>query len=209
MIKVGVTGGIGSGKSTLCRHFRDSGVPHYDSDSRARALMNSDESLRERIIEAFGSESYNSYNELNRGFIAAEIFGDEAKLKLMNSIVHPAVMRDFEAWADGQDEATSPYVVLESAILFEAGLESNVDYTVAVLAPEQMRITRVVNRDGSTLDEVKARIAAQLSDDELHTRASYSVVNIFEEDLAGAAQRLDQIFKGIAFKNMATKNGVS
>ncbi len=200
MIKVGITGGIGSGKSTLCRHFRDSGVAHYDSDRRARELMNSDVELRKKITELLGTEAYNDYAELNRGFVASQIFSDESKRSALNSIVHPAVMRDFAAWVDNQSTESTPYIVMESAILFDAGLESHVDFTVAVLAPEEMRLTRVVNRDGCTLDQAKARMEAQMSDDELHKRANYSVVNIFEEDLEGAAQRLDQIFKGEAFK---------
>ncbi len=200
MIKVGITGGIGSGKSTLCRHFRDSGVAHYDSDRRARTLMEGDNELRAKISGLLGEQSYNEYGELNRRYIADTIFDDDAKRLALNAIVHPAVMRDFAAWVDNQSEASAPYVIMESAILFDANLESNVDYTVAVLAPEEMRLTRVVNRDGCTLEQAQARMAAQLTDDELHARANYSVVNIFEEDLEGAAQRLDQIFKGEAFK---------
>ncbi|MFI3305739.1 MAG: dephospho-CoA kinase [Rikenellaceae bacterium] len=200
MIKVGITGGIGSGKSTLCRHFRESGVAHYDSDRRARTLMESDIELRTKITELLGEQSYNDYDELNRRYIADTIFGDETKRLALNAIVHPAVMRDFAAWVDNQSEQSTPYVIMESAILFDANLQSNVDYTVAVLAPEEMRLTRVVNRDGCTLEQAQARMAAQLTDDELHSRASYSVVNIFEEDLEGAAQRLDQIFKSEAFK---------
>ncbi len=206
MIKVGITGGIGSGKSTLCRHFRDSGVAHYDSDRRARELMNNNRELRTKITELLGEGAYNQYDELNRGYVADHIFGDEQKRLSLNEIVHPAVMRDFEAWVDNQSEESAPYVVMESAILFDAGLESHLDYTVAVLAPEEMRLTRVVNRDGCTLEEAKSRIDAQLNDDELHARATYSVVNIFEEDLEGAAQRLDQIFKGEAFKSQQKSN---
>lgn len=198
MIKIGVTGGIGSGKSTLCNHFVMSGIPHYDSDRRAKVLMNSDEAIKSAIVELFGVEAYVE-GELNRPFLASQIFQDEAKREALNAIVHPAVRLDFLSWVDIQG-GDVPYVVLESAILFNADLANFVDYSVAVLAPEELRITRVVNRDGCTIDQAKSRIAAQMSDEELHTKADYSVVNIIEENLAGAAQRLDQIFKSFAFK---------
>ncbi len=200
MIKVGITGGIGSGKSTLCRHFRDSGVPHYDSDRRARELMNRDAELRTKIKELFGERAYDEYNEINRGYLAEQIFGDEAKREALNGVVHPAVMSDFETWCEKQEQTSAQYVLMESAILFEAKLESHIDLTVAVLAPAEMRLMRVVNRDGCTAEQAQARMDAQLSDDELHTKANYSVVNLFEEDMADSAQRLDQIFKYEAIK---------
>ncbi|MFI3247973.1 MAG: dephospho-CoA kinase [Rikenellaceae bacterium] len=198
MIKVGVTGGIGSGKSTLSNHFAKGGIPLYDSDCRAKELMNRDETLKSKIVELFGEEAYFA-GALNRPFLAEQIFKDESKREALNAIVHPAVRLDFLSWVDAQGDSV-PYVILESAILFDADLTNYIDYTVAVLAPEELRITRVVNRDGCTADQAKSRIAVQMDDNELHKRANYSVVNIFEEDLEGAAQRLDQIFKGFAFK---------
>lgn len=196
MIKVGITGGIGGGKSTLCRHFKESGVAHYDSDRRAKELMCNDTELKTQIERLFGEGAYTSEGELNRQYLASEVFSNEEKREALNSIVHPAVMRDFERWAE--EHSSEPYVVMESAILFEAGLADQLDRTVAVMAPEEMRIMRVVNRDGVTEEQARARIASQLSDEELHSRADYAVVNIFEEDMEGAAQRLDQIFKQMA-----------
>ncbi len=198
MIKIGVTGGIGSGKSTLCSHFVMSGIPHYDSDKKAKELMNSNQELMAKIVELFGEEAYCD-GGLNRAYLAEQIFGDEAKREAMNAIVHPAVRLDLLAWVDCQGEDV-PYVIVESAILFDSDLADYVDHTVAVLAPEELRISRVVNRDGCSVEQAKSRIAAQLSDEQLHAKADYSVVNIMEEDLAGAAQRLDQIFKSFAFK---------
>ncbi len=193
MLKIGLTGGIGSGKSTLARHFKEGGIPHYDSDQRAKELMNLDPRLKSDIIALFGAQAYHD-SVLNREYIAKHIFGDEKKREALNAIVHPAVVHDFEEWAKNQPDDT-PYVIFESAILFDAGLESHFDMTLAVLAPEELRIMRVVNRDGVTLEQAKSRITAQLSEDELHRRADYSVVNIFEEDLEGSAKRLDQVFK--------------
>lgn len=195
MIKVGVTGGIGSGKSSLCHHFRESGIPHYDTDLRAKEMMVSDASLVEGIKSLFGDEAY-AEGELNREFIAKQIFSNDDKRMSLNSLVHPAVRRDFLAWADLQGGV--PYVIVESAILFDSGFDVMVDSSIAVLAPEEIRIERVVKRDGVSEEHVRSRMAAQLTEEELHQRANYCVVNIFEEDLAGAAQRLDQLFKKLA-----------
>ncbi|MFI3270009.1 MAG: dephospho-CoA kinase [Rikenellaceae bacterium] len=199
MLKIGVTGGIGSGKSTLCNHFVQSGVALYNSDRRAKELMTSDKQVIKELKALFGDEAYTSSGELNKAYITQQIFFSEEKLEVINSIVHPAVKRDFLAWADMQSELTDqPYVILESALIFDSEIEDVVDKTVAVLAPMELRVMRVVNRDGITQDEAEARILVQLTDDEFHERADYSVVNIIEEDLAGAAQRLDQIFKKLA-----------
>ncbi len=196
MLKVGVTGGIGSGKSTLCHHFELSGVPHYNSDRRAKELMTGDATVISQLKSLFGEECYTSDGELNRPYISQQIFFSEEKLEAINSIVHPAVRADFLAWAESQGDV--PYVILESALIFDSEMESVVDCTVAVLAPMELRVMRVVNRDGLAQDEVEARILAQLTDEEFHERADYTVVNIVEEDLAGSAQRLDQIFKKMA-----------
>ena len=117
---------------------------------------------------------------------------DREALQALDAIVHPAVMRDFEAWAEAQQ---GDYVVLESAILFEAGLEKSVDRTVAVLAPEALRIQRTCRRDGTDAESVRRRIAAQMSDDELHARADHTIVNIREEELAPAVEQLDRLFR--------------
>ena len=127
MYKIGVTGGIGSGKSTVCELLRDRGVAVYDSDSRAKQLMAESDALREQLTATFGAECYNAEG-LNRAFLASKVFGNEEALQQLNSIVHPAVRIDFQAWAEQQQ---SPYVVLESAILFEAGFETEVDATMA------------------------------------------------------------------------------
>ncbi len=189
MMKVGITGGIGSGKSTLCKHFAARGIAVYDSDSEARQLMNG--SLRDTITARFGTEAYTP-DGLDRGYLAEIVFRDAAALADLNAIVHPAVMADFALWATRQ---SGPYVILESAILFEAGLEGSVDRTVAVLAPERLRVERTCRRDGADAEAVERRIAAQASDDLLRERADYCVVNIFEEDLEAAVKELDYRFR--------------
>lgn len=190
MYKIGVTGGIGSGKSTVCELLRDRGVAVYDSDSRAKQLMAESEALREQLIAAFGAECYNAEG-LDRAFLASKVFGNEEALQQLNGIVHPAVRADFQVWAELQ---SSPYVVLESAILFEAGFETEVDATLAVMAPMPMRLERTMARDGVDKESVMRRMEHQLSDDELHRRASRTIVNINREYLEGDIEQLHKIF---------------
>ena len=190
MMKVGITGGIGSGKSTVCRLFAQKGIAVYDSDAAAKRLMQEDGVLRRQLAGRFGEGTFRD-GVLDRAYLAGIVFADPQALADLNALVHPVVMRDFDAWAARQEGS---YVILESAILFEAGLEGCVDKTVAVLAPRELRIERTCRRDGCGADQVVRRIAAQLDDDALSARADYVVVNIFEEDLEPAAVELDRIF---------------
>ena len=188
--KIGVTGGIGSGKSTVCRLLADMGVAVYDSDARAKALMNEDKALREAIIEAFGEEYYGEEG-LNRAYLAAQVFGNEEALARLNAIVHPAVRADFRAWAEVQQ---STYVVLESAILFEAGFENEVDSTLAVMSPLEERVRRTMERDGATREEVLRRISHQMSDDELHRLSKHTIVNLRMDYLESDVEQLHKRF---------------
>ncbi|MBQ5394082.1 MAG: dephospho-CoA kinase [Alistipes sp.] len=191
MFKVGVTGGIGSGKSTVCRLFAARGVAVYDTDAAAKELMNTSEELKQALTARFGEATYLD-GALNRAYLAERVFGNESELQALNGLVHPAVIADFERWAE---EQTGEYVVLESAILYEAGLDKHLDAVVAVLAPEQLRLERAMRRDGASEEQIRSRMAAQMSDEELHRRADVSVVNIFEEDLEPMVQELDFRFK--------------
>ena len=186
MMKVGVTGGIGSGKSTVCRLFAQKGIAVYDSDAAAKRLMQEDGALRRQLAGRFGEGTFRD-GQLDRAYLAGIVFADPQALADLNALVHPVVMRDFDAWAARQEGS---YVILESAIL----LEGSVDKTVAVLAPRELRIERTCRRDGCGADQVVRRIAAQLDDDALSARADYVVVNIFEEDLEPAVVKLDRIF---------------
>jgi len=190
MMKVGITGGIGSGKSTVCRLFAQKGIAVYDSDAAAKRLMQEDGALRRQLAGRFGEGTFRD-GVLDRAYLAGIVFADPQALADLNALVHPVVMRDFDAWAARQEGS---YVILESAILFEAGLEGCVDKTVAVLAPRELRIERTCRRDDCGPDEVGRRIAAQLDDDTLSGRADYAIVNIFEEDLELAVVKLDRIF---------------
>lgn len=191
MFKVGITGGIGSGKSTVCRLFAERGVAVYDTDAAAKRLMAEDEALKRGIVARFGAESYRD-GVLNRPYLAERVFGDDKEREALNGLVHPAVIADFERWAEEQQ---GEYVVLESAILFEAGLDKHLDRVVAVLAPEALRVERAMKRDGATRAQILSRMTAQLDDDTLSRRADVSVVNIFDEELEQIVQELDFRFK--------------
>ena len=195
-MRVGICGGIGSGKSTVCDMFASCGAAVYSSDERAKALMEHDAELRRALVEAFGEECFGE-GGLNRQFLAGEVFGCEERLALLNSIVHPAVRRDFEAWAEAQQ---SDYVILESAILFESGFDALVDCSVAVLAPRALRLQRAMSRDGASREAVEARMAAQMSDDELLARATFSIVNFELEDVQKDVAELNHRFVVMAKK---------
>lgn len=190
MYKVGITGGIGSGKSTVCRLFEQNGIAVYDSDARAKALMAESATLCEQLVAAFGAECYNEQG-LNRAYLAGRVFGDEVELRRLNGIVHPAVKDDFRRWADAQRGA---YVVLESAILFESGFDAQVDTTLAVMAPMEERLRRTAERDGTDMEAIKRRMEHQLSDDELHARAARTIVNLRMDYLESDVEQLHKIY---------------
>lgn len=187
---MGITGGIGSGKSFVADMLLKRGVAVYNSDSRAKELMASDAELRAKLIERFGAEVF-GVEGLNRAYLAGRVFASEEELKALNAIVHPRVMADFEQWAT---EQAGDYVVLESAILFESGFDGCVDIAVAIMAPEELRIERVMQRDGVTKEQVEERMRHQLSDEERCNRSKYAVVNIeldeLEEDVEQLHRRL-------------------
>ena len=191
MFKVGITGGIGSGKSTVCRLFAARGVAVYDCDAAAKRLMAEDDALKGAIVARFGAACYEN-GVLNRSYLAEQIFGSDEAREALNGLVHPAVIADFERWAE---EQAGEYVVLESAILFEAGLEKHLDCVVAILAPKALRLERAMKRDDAQREQIEARMATQLDDDTLCAKADLSLVNIFEEELEQQVQELDFRFK--------------
>lgn len=186
MYKVGITGGIGSGKSLVCSMLRDRGVAIYDCDQRAKELMASDGVIREELIRSFGDEVFVG-GLLNRAYLAERVFSNTDELAKLNAIVHPRVAQDFERWAEAE---SGVYVVLESAILFESGFDAKVDVAVAVMAPEELRIERAMQRDGVSRDLIVERMRNQLSDDERCHRAKYAIVNIELDDLEEDVEQL-------------------
>ena len=186
MYKVGITGGIGSGKSVVTTMLQQRGVAVYFSDTRAKEIMSSDEGVRLSLVERFGEQTFVD-GVLNRAYLAERVFASKEELKALNAIVHPAVMADFERWAEAQ---SGDYVVLESAILFESGFDAVVDVAVAVMAPEKLRIERVTKRDGVTREQVEERMHNQLSDEERCSRSKYAIVNIELDELEESVEQL-------------------
>ncbi|HLP55651.1 MAG TPA: dephospho-CoA kinase [Fluviicola sp.] len=173
-LKVGITGGIGSGKSTVCAVLTEMGYPVYNSDERAKTIMETSPEVREQLIAAFGEETFHN-NRLNRAYLAQLIFNDPVKREQINAIVHPAVRADFQQWAKKQKSAI---VFQESALLIETGGYRLLDYTVLVTAPEELRIKRVLKRDVIVNEEdVRSRIQSQLSDEDKRKMADFVIEN--------------------------------
>jgi dephospho-CoA kinase len=173
LFKVGVTGGIGSGKSTVCGVFEVLGIPVYYADDRARDLMQTDAGLRHSLQVAFGQDVYADGN-LNRALLSQKVFNDPAALSRLNALVHPVVLHDFENWTQRQ---SAPYAIKEAALIFEAGSDKHLDKVIVVDAPQEERINRIVARDSVTRDAVLARMRSQWPQEEKVSRADYVVVN--------------------------------
>ena len=159
---VGLTGGIGSGKTTVAQMFKALGVPVYNADDEAKALMQSSEIIKGELIQLLGDSCYQNA-QLNRSFIASKVFADKALLEKINAIVHPKVAAHFEQWLSNQN---APYVIKEVAILFETGSQDLFDFILTVTAPVETRIQRVMDRDQKTKSEVELVIKNQLSETE-------------------------------------------
>lgn len=172
--KIAIVGGIGSGKSIVSRLFRMMGVPVYDCDTEAKRLMNSDAVLRSALIEAIGTQAYGIDGNVDRAFLASYMFGNPDRVTLVNSIVHPAVRTHFTAWAA---KVGSRIVAVETAILFESGMDADVDAILVVHAPEALRLQRAMKRDGADEQAIRRRMSNQTTDDELLSRASFRVYN--------------------------------
>lgn len=181
--KIGITGGIGCGKSTVARIFSDMFlIPNYDCDSRAKMLMNHNSELQNNLIDILGHQAYkknhaNNLYELDRAFVAAKIFADSELKEAMESVVHPAVEQDFKQWADSYSNSEVKYVLKESAILFQSNAHRGLDAVIAVDAPMELRIQRVISRDNCTAEQVCSRIASQISSDELISLSDYVIYN--------------------------------
>lgn len=181
MLQIGITGGMGAGKSTVCRMFEALGVPVYDSDSRAKILMQEDEQLIADIKTYFGDEVFDNEGKLQRQILAEKVFSDSEKLEKLNSLVHPAVMRDNMQWA--ALHATKNYVLKESALLFETGIYLSLDRTILVAAPLDLRVERIIKRDQCSAEEAMARINKQMPEEEKRELADFVIENDQEHAL--------------------------
>lgn len=174
MIKIAITGGIGSGKSYVSHLLEDMNIPVYNADNEAKRLTVSDEGIRSELVALLGEEVYKE-GALNRPLLASYLFSDPAHAAQINAIIHPRVREDFAAWAERLEGCE--VAGMESAILYEASFEDTVDAVVMVYAPVDLRVQRAMYRDGASEEQVRARIAAQMDDDEKCRRADFTVVN--------------------------------
>ena len=176
MLKVGITGGIGSGKTTVCQIFEKLGVPVYYADKRGKELMEDDKDLATAISREFGSAIYTD-GKLNKDVLAHIVFNDEEKLLKLNDLVHPAVFADSSSWNDILARKGYAYTLRESALLIESGSYRLLDKIIVVSTPEEDRIKRVMERDGATAEQVMARIRAQMPDEQKVKYADYIIFN--------------------------------
>jgi dephospho-CoA kinase len=174
MLKIGLTGGIGAGKSTVASIFKVLGVPVFDADATAKNILNTDLVLREQVIAAFGSESYKN-GLLDRKYLATLVFNNPDQLAKLNALVHPATIADADKWASSYSDR--PYIIKEAALLFEAGTHEGLDYIIGVTAPVELRITRVMARDQVSREEVLSRMQHQLDDTEKMKRCNFVIYN--------------------------------
>ena len=174
---LGVTGGIGSGKTAVCDIMNSLGAPVFSADLVARQIMTENQSVRKEIIAAFGSKSYNEDNSLNRPYLAQQVFGDNEKVATINSIVHPRVHDAFNEQKRKAEQEAIPILVYEAALIFETGGEKRLDAVVVVYTPLELRIQRVMQRDNVTREQVEARMHHQLSAEDLLKRADYVIEN--------------------------------
>ena len=176
MYKVGITGGIGSGKTTICQVFETLGIPIYYADERAKALMTGNKKLKKEIISIFGADSYFLNGRLNRKFISSLAFDNASLLKELNAVVHPAVALDGEKWFY-ELKHDLPYAIKEAALLIESKSYLKLDKLIVVVCPDEIRLQRAAARDKSKLEDIRKRMAQQLSDSEREKFADFVILN--------------------------------
>ncbi len=196
-LRIGVTGGIGSGKSVVCKIFSALGMPVYDADSRAKQLMTVDKILIEKIKEQFGESSYSIDGSLNRDFLGKEVFNDPRKLEQLNQLVHPRVGDDYEQWVEKNKSVG--YVVKEAALLFESESYKMLDKIIVVTAPEDLRIQRVMDRDKRSKEGILKIIRSQMPEEEKINRADFIIYNDETTLIVPEVMKLHERF--IAFIN--------
>jgi dephospho-CoA kinase len=174
MLKIGITGGIGSGKTTVCKIFSVLGIPVYRADRMAKIFVNEVSEIREGIIREFGAEAYTP-DTYNSKYISKIVFGNKRKLKKLNSIIHPYVAQDFLSWANKQKN--TKYLLKEAAILFESGADQNMDYTIVVNAPLDLRIQRIIERDGLSKNMIEQRMKNQWPTEKIRALADWVIEN--------------------------------
>jgi dephospho-CoA kinase len=195
MIQVGITGNMGSGKTTVSGIFASLGIPIYDADSRAKWLMENETALVAAITDLFGPEAYLSSGELNRPFISQQAFQSPALLNQLNSLVHPAVARDAQQWHAAQQ---APYTLREAALLIESGSYKQLDKLILVCAPEDLRIARVMERNGWAEADIRARLNKQLPETEKLAYADFVIQNDGNEALIPQVLQIHAALKALS-----------
>ncbi len=190
---VGITGGIGSGKTTVCNVFRLLGIPVFEADAVARQLMDSDNKIKKGLTELFGHQIYTSYGHLNKPKLAEEIFSNSSLREKVNELVHPAVRNEFYKFV-GQHEAM-PYIIYEAAILFEGGFHDKMNFSVLVAAPEAQRVARVVKRNGVSEQSVRKRMKSQWPEAKKRELADFCLENDNQHLILPEIIRMDKKLK--------------
>jgi dephospho-CoA kinase len=173
MKKIGLTGGIGSGKSTIAHIFEVLNIPVYYADDASKRLLNEDEDLKKRVKIAFGEGAYPD-GKLNRKYLSDQVFNDSQKIQLLNSLVHPATIRDASEWMKKQK---APYIIKEAALIFESGADKDLDYVIGVKSPLELRIKRTMNRDTISAEQVHARLDKQMDEAIKLNLCDYVIIN--------------------------------
>lgn len=197
-LRVGLTGGIGSGKSLVCQLFRLLGISIFDADQEAKLILSGDNRLKEQLTSLFGSAVYSPEGILNRQYLASLLFTNPIALQQVNALVHPLVKGAFEDW---YRRCKGPYVLLEAAILFESGFHTFMDASILVTAPEFLRINRVMKRDGLTEEKVLSRINNQWKEDETRKLADYIIRNDGTELVFPQVLSIDNLLRKKVIKN--------
>lgn len=191
MLRIGLTGGIGSGKTTVAKIFEALGIPVFYADDAAKELMNTNEELKKSIINSFGEAAYKD-GMLDRKYLASIVFSNKEKLELLNSITHPLTIKNAESWINNQ---TSPYIIKEAALLFESGSAEKLDYVIGVYAPQHIRVKRVMDRDNLTTEEVMKRISRQIDEEMKMKLCNYVITNNEQALVIPQVLELDKKFR--------------
>lgn len=193
MLKIGITGNIGSGKSFICNLFEKKGIPVFYSDDETKKLYN-DSVIKRKITNRFGDELYSNDGTLNKKLLGSLIFGNDDNLKFIEDLLYPALFQRFNEWCENQ---TTPFVLFESAILFEKNLTNRFDKIIFISAPENIRIQRVIYRDKCTVDAVRSRMKLQWSDEIKIPKADYVIVHDGNDDIEKEVGKLINVLSHI------------
>ena len=201
MIKVGITGNIGSGKSTIAKLFALLGTPVYDADTRAKAIMVEDIELKNELVKVFGQEAYFADGQLNRTYLSQQVFNNPAQLNILNSIVHPAVFRDFNFWLNQYKAAQIPYILKEAALLIESGSYKDLDCLILVQADEEIRLQRSMARDAASAEAILVRMKNQMPQENKVPFAHFFIQNNYNDLLIPQVLKIHDELSLLSGKN--------